>query len=481
MRSIALLSLTLLLLPRHTTSQQPIALRDGDIALVGGSLFDSRSDQVRPNPGILVRNGVILKVGLSAAESQAPATVVRVQDGHTILPGLFDLHAHYAIDLFGAGRVDEYQVNPVVFLANGVTSTFPAGEVDPQGMKRAREEIDAGVRPGPRIYNSGPYYGTARPGWRNDAMTADSIRAEVDLWASLGARGFKAKGITPAHLDVLIDQAHKHGLTVTAHLDSGARGSVNPADAILMGIDRVEHFLGGEVTPNARSAYASLEAFDPADAKTASALADVIRLYKEHGTFYDATLTAYGYFAPDVDPGVYGYWFQEMDLLTPYARRVVEQALPRPPNQQFFRIYQAKRKEIRAFIEQGGAGQLTLGTDHPSWGQFFSGFGSHRELQAWVEAGVPAAVALRAATINGARALGVSDRLGTIEPGKYADLFVVRGNPLEDIKSTRAVVTVMKTGRVYDAKELLESVRGRLGPAGEADSAWWKGSSRFGG
>jgi imidazolonepropionase-like amidohydrolase len=478
--ALAALLLALLSAP-SSAQQQPLALRQGDIALVGGSLFDATGDALRQNPGILIRNGVILRIGLSPEETRAPATVVRVEGGNTILPGLFDLHAHYAVDLFGGGRVDEYRVNPVVFLANGVTSTFPAGEVDPQGMKRAREEIDAGVRPGPRIYNSGPYYGTARPGWRNDAMTADSIRAEVDLWASLGARGFKAKGITPGHLDALIDQAHRHGLTVTAHMDSGLRNTVNPADAILMGIDRVEHFLGGQVTPPERSAYASLEAFDPAEPKSAAALADIIRLYREHRTFYDATLTAYGYFAPAVDEGVYAKWFDEMALLTPVARKAVDAALPRQPNQQFARIYQVKRKEIKAFIDQGGADLLTLGTDHPSWGEFFSGFGSHRELQAWVEAGVPAAVALRAATRNGARALGVSDRLGTIEAGKYADLFVVRGNPLADIKATRNVVLVMKAGRTYDPVQLLESVRGKLGPERDADADWWKGSVRFGG
>jgi imidazolonepropionase-like amidohydrolase len=303
----------------------------------------------------------------------------------------------------------------------------------------------------------------------------------VDLWASRGARGFKAKGITPAHLEALVDQAHRHGLTVTGHLDSGFRGTVNPADAILIGIDRVEHFLGGEVTPRERPAYSSLEAFDPADPKMAAALADVIRLYREHGTFFDATLTAYGYFAPEVDTGVYAAWTDEMALLTPYARRAVEERLPRPANQQFARIYQAKRKEIAAFVAQGAGHLLTLGTDHPSWGEFFSGFGSHRELRAWVEAGVPAAAALRAATINGARALGLSDRLGTIEVGKYADLFVVRGDPLGDIRVTRDVVLVMKAGRTYDPLKLLDSVRGRLGPVSEAQSSWWKGNARFGG
>jgi imidazolonepropionase-like amidohydrolase len=478
----ALVALTGCALPTALTAQQPsLPLQAGDVVLVGGRLFDGTGDTLRPNPGILVRNGVFLRIGLEGVSTFEPAIVERLDDDQTILPGLFDLHAHYAVDLFGEGRVDEYEVNPVVFLANGVTSTFPAGEVDPEGMRRAREAIDAGRRPGPRIYSSGPYYGTARPGWRNDAMTADSIRTEVDLWASLGARAFKAKGIAPEHLEVLISQAHRHGLTVTGHLDSGFRGSVNPADAIRMGIDRVEHFLGGEVTPSSRSAYASLEALDLSDPGTAAALSEIIRLYRDHGVFFDATLTAYGYFAPEVDPGVYGKWVEGMDLLTPYARSAVEARLPRRSNDQFARIYRAKRQTVDAFVRQGAGHLLTLGTDHPSWGEFFSGFGSHRELQAWVEAGVPAAAALRAATINGARALGVSDRLGTIEAGKYADLFVVRGDPLADIRVTRDVALVMRGGETYRPAELLESVRGRLGPRGDADADWWKGSVRFGG
>ena len=213
---------------------------------------------------------------------------------------------------------------------------------------------------------------------------------------------------------------------------------MNPADAIVMGIDRIEHFLGGEAIRSDRPAYASLEALDLSDPWTKGAIEDVVALYRRHGVFFDATLTAYGYFAPGVDEGVYAKWIEEMDL-------------------------------------------LTLGTDHPSWGEFFSGFGVHRELQAWVEAGIPAAVALRAATATGALALGVADRLGTIEPGKYADMTVVRGDPLADIWITREVALVVKAGRTYDPVALLESVRGKLGPESEADAGCWKGSLRFGG
>jgi hypothetical protein len=279
------------------------------------------------------------------------------------MPGLFDLHAHYAVDLFGEGRVDEYRVNPVLFLANGVTSTFPAGEVDPAEARRGRERIAAGEIPGPRIFGSGPYWGTARPGWRHDAMTPDSIRREAAWWALNGARGFKAKGIRPDQLRALIEVAHEHGINVTGHLDSGFRNTVNPRDAILMGIDRVEHFLGGDALPATRPAYASLEALDLDDPATAAAIRRQARLFIEHGTYFDATLTAYGYFA-DREPAVFEQWVDERVFLTPYARSVVESRLPRPPVEQFRRIYCVKRRVLRLFHEEG-ATKAPDGVSHP--------------------------------------------------------------------------------------------------------------------
>jgi imidazolonepropionase-like amidohydrolase len=222
-------------------------------------------------------------------------------------------------------RQDEYTYNPLIFLANGVTSTFPAGELDPEGMEETRKRIDRGEQIGPRIYNSGPYFGTARPGW-NANTSAEQIVREVDTWAERGVRGFKAKGVTPDQLRALIERAHLHGLTVTAHLESGYRNSTN-----------------------------------------------------------------------------------------------------------------AK-------------------------GEYLAGFSAHRELHALVLAGIPPAAALRIATINGARALGVDARLGTVEPGKLADLFVIRGNPLSDIRHTRAVQLVMKSGIIYDPHRLLQMAAGKIGP-----------------
>jgi imidazolonepropionase-like amidohydrolase len=458
--------------PGGAAQQNP--LLPGDIVMRGGSMFDAVADTARPNTGLVIRNGTIVEIDASlAGRDLSPARIIEVAPGETILPGLFDLHAHYAMDLFGEGRLDETDVNPVIFLANGVTSTFPGGEINPEEMRTLRERIDSGSRPGPRIYNSGPYYGTARPGWRNADVTAEQIRKDVDEWAAKGARGFKAKGITVDHLRPLIEQAHRHGLTVTAHLDSGARNSVNPKTAILLGIDRIEHFMGGDAISSDRSAYASLENLDV----TRPEVKATFDLYLQRNVYYDATVSAYGYWARK-DPEVYSYWMAEKDFFTSHARQAIEARLPRRVNEQFERIYWVKRQEVKAFFDAGGGRLITLGTDHPSWGEFLSGFGSHRELHVLVLAGIPPAAALKIGTINGARAMNVASKLGSLEPGKLADLFIVRGNPLQDIRATRNVRLVMKGGQLFDAAELLASVKGKMGPASAADEKQWRPQPR---
>ena len=435
----------------------------------GGSLFDGTGDGVVANPGIVIADGRFRALGTEAVQEalEQNATVIELDNEETIIPGLFDLHAHYAVDLRGEGRVDETEVYPVLFLANGVTSTFPAGEVQPEKMRQLRLAIEAGERVGPRLFNSGPYFGSARPDWDPD-ITPDSIRQEVDYWVAQGVRGFKAKSITAPHLRALIDQAHQHGLTVTGHIGSGYRGSVNPRDAIAMGIDRIEHFMGGDAMTADRSAYASLVEMTP----DMPEFEKIARLYIDEGVNFDATLSAYGYYG-EREPQVFDYFHDEMKYLTPYARELVESNLPRRVNEQFEQIYWVKRQLIRKFWEMGGGDLITLGTDHPSWGEYFSGFSVHRELHSFVLAGIPPASALRFATINAAHALGVDDELGTIEPGKRADLVIIGGNPLEDIRATRDVRRVLKDGESYDPVALLQSVEGRLGPTGPEDVDAW--------
>ena len=457
-RSLAVLALPLLLAVGVVPQAGIPLVRAGDVVITGGFLFDSVRDTAVPNRGIVIRSGIFHHVGLDLANVDLTgATVIKLPDTDYVLPGFFDLHAHYAIDLFGQGRVDEYTVNPVIFLANGVTSTFPGGEVDPEGMMAARRRIERGEQIGARILSSGPYFGSARPGWNAAVNTPEQVRKDVDEWAARGARGFKAKGIQGPHLLALIEQAHKHGLPVTGHLDSGSGRSVNPRDAIYMGIDRIEHFMGGDAITADRGAYSSLEALDVMRPEVEA----ISKLYIQRNVYYDATVSAYGYWYNPKDMRIFTTWVDEQSFLTPHAREVANAPNPRgganggprrPQLAQFERIYNVKLKEIKRFYDPGGAtpdhvghrpselGRVSLRLRHaPRAATRSCSPGSRRPRQSrWRRSTRPAPCAWATSS-------------GRSRPGKLADLVIVRGNPLQDIKNTRNVQRVVIGGTVHDA------------------------------
>lgn len=100
--------------------------QDREIIIQGGWLFDSVGDDVTRNTGIVIKGGKFMEVGSDlTSRDLSNSDVINLSDEDYILPGIFDLHAHYNVNLIGKGRKDETSVNPVLFLANGVTSTFP--------------------------------------------------------------------------------------------------------------------------------------------------------------------------------------------------------------------------------------------------------------------------------------------------------------------------------------------------------------------
>jgi adenine deaminase len=166
-------------------------------------------------------------------------------------------------------------------------------------------------------------------------------------------------------------------------------------------------------------------------------------------------------------------WTDEAKYFTPYAQVLLEKRGPPPPESDAEEFTQ-RVLELKSLFDAGGAHLLIVGTDEPVYTNLLPGFAYHRELLAMTYAGIPPAAVLKAATINGARALGVDARLGSIEAGKLADFVVVCGNPLDDIKRARDIKLVFKDGVAYDPAELLQSAEGKIGPAGPEDHADWE-------
>ena len=456
----------LLLLPLAVSAQwsQPV---ENELLITGGWLFTGKANHREANPGISVRNGKFVLIGADASTAvSSEATVIELDEESTILPGMIDLHAHYNYDLVDQGRVEEVRYTGLVFLANGVTSTWTAGEFVPQRVKTHRDLIDAGEETGPRLFSAGPYMGGFRCeyqvktadddciAWPNDITEAE-IRREVDYWADRGVKSIKIKQATPEETRVLIDQAQRRGLTSAGHLSDYEGGyDVDPREAIAMGLDRLEHNITlGNGGPRS------------------SEMDEVIDLLIEEQVFFDANLQMYGSIDLRAElPGM--VWTDEGQYFTPYARKLLQERGPPPPESDPAEFAQ-RLVELRKLYEAGGALLLIIGTDEPVYTDLLAGFAYHRELMAMVYAGISTADVLKAATINGARALEVDDRLGSIEVGKLADLVVVSGDPLKDIKAARNVRMVIKNGEVFQPDELLGRAKDKIGPSGPAEHDNW--------
>ncbi len=440
-----------------------------ELIIRGGWLFDSVSDVRRRNTGIVVRDGKIVEVDASVQpQDSGAANVIELQDSDTILPGMIDLHAHYNFDLVDNGRVEEVLYNGIIFLANGVTSTWSAGEYYPERVIAQRDLIDAGESAGPRLFASGPYFGAFRCeysiktaaddciAWPNDISEAE-IRQEVDKWAAQGVVSIKIKQASPGEAKILIEQAHKNGMTTAGHLGNyDVEYDVDLRDAILMGLDRVEHQL-------------TLGSGGPGSAE----MPQMIDLMLAHQVYYDANLQMYGGINERSKHLSEMVWTDEAQYFTPYAQDLLEKrGSPEPESDE--EEFTQRVLEVKSLYESGGGHLLIVGTDEPVYTNLLPGFAYHRELLAMTYAGIPPSAVLKAATINGASALGVNDSLGSIEVGKLADFVVVNGNPLEDIKAARDVRFVIKGGVTHDPAALLLSAEGKIGPAGPHDHADWE-------
>lgn len=458
----------LMLLASSATAQwaEPSA---NEVIVRGGWLFDGISDTRRQNTGIVIRDGKFAEIDADLQEQVlAGANVIDLTDADTILPGMIDLHAHYNFDLVDVGRTEEVIYNGVIFLANGVTSTWSAGEYYPDRVIAQRDLVDAGESVGPRLFASGPYFGGFRceysvktaaddcAAWPND-ITEEEIRDEVDYWAEQGVISIKIKQATPGEAMILIDQAHKNGMTTTGHLGNyEGEWDVSIRDAILMGIDRIEHRL-------------TLGSGGPRSAD----MQQMIDMFLKHEIYYDANLQMYGGINLRSELGDAMVWTDEAKYFTPYARALLEKRGPPGPESGEAEFTQ-RVLELKSLYEAGGEHLLVVGTDEPVYTSLLPGFAFHRELLAMVYAGLPPVAVLKAATINGANSLNIGDQLGSIEVGKLADLYVVNGNPLEDIKTARNVTLVVKAGGVYDPEALLKSAEGKIGPSGPDDHADWE-------
>jgi imidazolonepropionase-like amidohydrolase len=444
------------------------------VALTHVRVIDGTGGAAREDQTIVINRGKIEWMGdIATAKFPEDAQVLDLH-GYTVIPGLVGMHDHMFYPM-GNGIFGEMGFSfPRLYLAAGVTTIRTTGALEPYTDLELKKSIDAGQTPGPRMHVTGPYLeGAGSWAIQMHQLTGpeDATRT-VNFWLDQGVDNFKAyMFITRAELGAAIQAAHKRGAKVTGHLCA-----VNFREAADLGIDDLEHglFVDTEFMVGKKLDQCPEDGEDPLGmAKldvNSGALHDTIQYLVQRHVAITSTLPVFemGSFSgrPTMQKRV-------LDALSPDARSAVLANRVRASDVSRIRQrfgtdvspYEAafKKEEEFEYAFSKAGGLLLAGLDPTGMGGVIAGFGDQREVELLVESGFTPVEAIHIATANGAQFLGELDRVGTIAPGKQADLVVIKGDPSKKIEDIENVETVFKDGVGYDSGKLIESVRGVVG------------------
>ena len=413
----------------------------GGFAIRGARLFDPETRATFPDTTVVVSGNRIQAVGRDG-EVQVPAGM-RVIDarGKTLLPGLWDMHTHVGDD------------DGILNLAAGVTSVRDLANDTDQLLARKRR-WDSGKTLGPRIVMAGFIDGPGPFAGPSKVLvdTEEEALAAVDRYAELGYVQVKLySSLDPKLVPAIVRRAHERGLRVSGHIPNG----MTAEEAVRAGFDEIQHanffflsFLPGVDTRTPARFTEVAKHAGELDFESPR-VRDFITLLKERKTTWDPTIMIFeGMFTArpgEVDPGLAAV----ADRLPPQVRRafLAGGLNPGPDLAPRYRdSFAAMKKLVRTLYEAGVP--IQAGTDA------MAGFALHRELELYAEAGIPAPEVLRIATLAPAQLYGLEKDLGTIAPGKLADLILVDGDPTTRIGDIRRVVLTVKDGVLLDPARL---------------------------
>jgi imidazolonepropionase-like amidohydrolase len=379
-------------------------------AFTGATLIDGTDRAPVPNATILVRDGRIVAAG-SASSVQIPSGTERVAlDGKTVIPGIINAHGHVTSP-----------ANLRTYAAYGVTTVFSLGD-EPSSVFAARAEQSTAALDHARVFLAGPVLAPTSPEDARAKVAAasdqnvDIIKIRVD--DNLGA----ATKMAPEVYRAVIDEAHKRGLRVAVHLFylADAKGVLDA------GADYIAHSI-----------------------RDTDVDAELISKLKQRNVCVSPTLMR------EVSTFVYESTppFFSDSLFLAHANREWMSALEKPEAQQAMRAsrsaqrykvaLEVAKKNLRRLSDAGVP--IAMGTDTGPRGRF-QGYFELMELEQMVSAGLTPRQALTAATRGAARCMRLDRDLGTIEPGKWADLVVLDANPLDDIANAKRIASVWIAG-----------------------------------
>jgi hypothetical protein len=417
------------------------------VAIEHVRVFDSEQAIAREDQTVVIEGERIAQAG-PAGSIPVSKDAERIDGtGKTLLPGLFDMHAH------------AQALDGLLNIASGVTSVRDMGN-SIEELQSLQTQWQSGVAIGPRVWKSGFIDGPG-PFQAPTGLyvsTEEEAQAAVQRYADLGYVQIKLySSLKPELVPGIAKAAHERGLRLSGHVPNGMIAS----QFVEAGADELQHinfiflnFLASQVkdtrTPERFTAVGANAAKLDLDSK---AVKEFIELLQKRHTTVDVTLATFeGMFT--ARPGSISSDFAPVLSRLPaqVQRNAYTGGLPATgANDQLYRdSYQAFLRMTKRMYDAGIP--ILAGTDA------LAGLMLHRELELEVKAGIPAAKALQIATFNAAKLLKQDKELGSIVPGKRADLFLVEGNPVDRISDIRRCRMVMKNGALYKSSDVYASV-----------------------
>jgi len=412
---------------------------DAPVVFENADVLDVASGELLEDYFVVVDGGKI-----TALSNQSPDIdgAVRIDArGKTLMPGLWDMHGHFGLD------------DGVLNIAGGITNVRIIGGVHDKIMEMTRQ-FDSGAAIGPNTYRAG-FMDKAGPyasGWT--AETLEQALEQVDFYADHGYRQVKLySSIEPDWVAPIAERTHARGMRLSGHIPA----FMSAEQAVRAGYDEIQHinmvflnFIAGDQADTRQQLRFSLYGEKAADVDVdGPEVSAFIALLKERNIVLDPTAAIFQtmllHRAGEPDPT----FAAVVDHLPPAVSRSMYS--PMFPNADAWSRSAPNQAAMLKRLYDSGI-QLVPGSDN------MAAFTIHRELEVYVEAGIPAAAVLKMATLDSARVVGVDDITGSVEVGKDADLILLDGNPLQDISAVRRATLVMKRGTAYRPDALFKAI-----------------------
>jgi imidazolonepropionase-like amidohydrolase len=411
------------------------------IVLVGGTLIDGTGHEPIPDSVVVIEKGRIVGAGPKSSV-KIPGGAQKIDArGKTILPGLWDMHAHF----------EQVEWGPI-YLAAGATTVRDCGN-EFEFITAVRDAVVNGRGLGPRLLLAGIVDGTgplALGVARVD--TPEEARVWTDKYHDAGFQQMKIySSVKLEEVKDVAKEAHRLGMTVTGHVPEG----LNAYQVIEAGQDQINHisYIADIMTPPLPEGASRLDRANAAaniDLKSPEAQ-KAIAFLVQHGTVVDPTVALFEFFTASsvkppvtIEPGV--------AHVAPELQAILAEAGPPTPHTELQEKIVQKDLAIIGALHHAGV-PIVAGTD-----QTVPGYSLYREIELYAQAGFTPMEAIQAATIVPARVMGLDKELGTVEAGKRADLIILDASPLESIHNIRKVEFVITNGVLYNCAELWRSV-----------------------